>query len=48
LSVPAESLQRTSVSGDKEAERKQFRDGRVHYWVTGPGRYRVESGVSSK
>lgn len=45
LSVPAVSLDATKLTGKRGAVRRDFREGRARYWVTGPGFFDVESSL---
>ena len=41
LSVPAKSLEMTRLTGKVKPQKQAFADGRTHYWVEGPGTFRV-------
>ena len=47
ISVPAVGLKTTKLSGSRTAERRGFREGRAHYWLTGPGSFEVHSVLSA-
>ncbi|MFN2529814.1 MAG: family 78 glycoside hydrolase catalytic domain [Pyrinomonadaceae bacterium] len=43
LSVPASSLERSLLTNNTQAEKREFTDGRARYWVRAPGTFRVEA-----
>ena len=51
LSVPARDLATAKLDGPRPAQRSEFRDGRAHLWVEGPGHFNLttttETGATS-
>jgi hypothetical protein len=43
LSVPAKSLETSSLTSKTTAQKREFTDGRARYWVRAPGTFRIQA-----